>query len=93
MPSPGYAGRKKAVLSRLARVEGQVRGVSRMVEDERYCIEVLTQVSAAKAALDRVALMLLEEHVGHCVSDAIRSGRGGEKVRELSDAIERLVRS
>jgi CsoR family transcriptional regulator, copper-sensing transcriptional repressor len=90
---PGYAKDKEAVLARLRRIEGQVRGLQRMVEDERYCIDVLTQVSAVKSALESVSLLLLSDHVDHCVADAIRAGDGREKVDELNAAIERLVRS
>jgi DNA-binding FrmR family transcriptional regulator len=88
----GYAKHKQDVQSRLRRIEGQVRGISAMVEEDRYCIDVLTQVSAAKAALDRVALILLADHTEHCVAEAIQAGKGGAKVKELNGAIERLVR-
>jgi CsoR family transcriptional regulator, copper-sensing transcriptional repressor len=90
---PGYSANKAKVLARLRRIEGQVRGIERMVEDERYCIDVLTQVSAAKAALESVSLALLEDHMYHCVADAIKAGDGTQKVREVSVAIGRLVRS
>ena len=86
---------KDKVLKRLRRIEGQVRGLQRMVEDEKYCIDILTQVSAATKALESVALTLLHDHLAHCVVDAAREG-GQEadlKVREASDAIARLVRS
>ncbi len=89
----GYTKDKPAVLARLRRIEGQVRGLQRMVEEDRYCIDVLTQVSAIKSALDSVALVLLTGHVDHCVADAIRAGDGTEKVQELTQAVERLVRS
>jgi DNA-binding FrmR family transcriptional regulator len=93
MPSvPGYAVHKKQVQARLRRVEGQVRGIEQMVKDDRYCIDVLTQVGAAKAALDSVALLLLADHTEHCVTEAIRAGQGGAKVKELNGAVERLVR-
>jgi len=92
---PGYVGNKQDHLRRLRRVEGQVRGLQRMIERDEYCIDVLTQVSAATKALQSVALGLLDEHLGHCVAEAI--AEGGEtadaKVREASDAIARLVRS
>ncbi len=91
----GYIDNKEAVLKRLRRIEGQVRGLHRMVESDTYCIDVLTQVSAATKALQAVALELLEDHLSHCVADAVRQG-GAEadaKVREASDAIGRLVRS
>jgi CsoR family transcriptional regulator, copper-sensing transcriptional repressor len=91
----GYVENKDDYLRRLRRVEGQVRGLQRMIERDDYCIDVLTQVSAATKALQSVALGLLGEHLGHCVAEAI--AEGGEtadaKVREASDAIARLVRS
>jgi DNA-binding FrmR family transcriptional regulator len=91
----GYSGEKDAVLKRLRRVEGQVRGLQRMVEEDAYCIDVLTQISAATKALQAVALGLLEDHLGHCVTHAIEAGgpEADEKVREASAAIARLVRS
>ena len=90
---PGYAQDKEKVLTRLRRIEGQVRGLHKMVEEDRYCIDVLTQVAAVKAALESVSLTLLEDHMEHCVAEAIRSGDGTEKVKELSAAVQRLVRS
>jgi DNA-binding FrmR family transcriptional regulator len=84
---------KQALLSRLRRIEGQVRGVHRMVEEDTYCIDVLTQISAATRALQAVAIGLLEGHIGHCVADAAREGDPSAKVKEASDAIARLVRS
>ncbi|HMC39563.1 MAG TPA: metal-sensitive transcriptional regulator [Acidimicrobiales bacterium] len=92
---PGYAEEKDAVLRRLRRIEGQVRGLQRMVGDDAYCIDVLTQVSAATRALESVAMQLLGEHLAHCVRDAVAHG-GPEadiKVEEARRAIERLVRS
>jgi len=93
--APGYSATKDAHLKRLRRVEGQVRGLQRMVETDAYCIDVLTQVSAATRALEAVALSLLEEHLAHCVADAVRQGGEGAdaKVKEASAAIARLVRS
>jgi len=93
--TPGYSDDKIAVLKRLKRVEGQVRGLTRMVEDDTYCIDVLTQVSATTKALEAVALKLLDEHLAHCVLDAARAGgdEAAVKVKEASDAIARLVRS
>ncbi len=92
---PGYTDKKAAVQQRLRRVEGQVRGVQRMVDDDAYCVDVLTQISAATKALQAVALELLDQHLAHCVADAI--GEGGtaaeEKIAEASAAIARLVRS
>ena len=89
--NPGYKASKDELLTRLARVEGQVRGVTRMVEEERYCIDVLTQIEAAEAALNKIALGLLDEHVRHCM----RGGRGASEaqVQELMGAVGRLVSS
>ena len=89
----GYIAHKEQVQARLRRIEGQIRGVQKMVDEDRYCIDVLTQVSAAKAALNAVALELLQDHTEHCVAEAIRSGDGTAKIRELNDAVERLVRA
>ncbi|WP_327090764.1 metal-sensitive transcriptional regulator [Nonomuraea sp. NBC_01738] len=91
----GYTDNKQEHLRRLRRIEGQARGLQRMVEDDKYCIDILTQVSAATSALQSFALSLLEEHMAHCVAEATRSG-GEEaqlKVKEAADAIARLVRS
>jgi CsoR family transcriptional regulator, copper-sensing transcriptional repressor len=91
----GYEGKKDAITQRLRKVEGQVRGVQRMVDDDAYCIDVLTQISAATKALQAVALELLDEHLAHCVADAVSAG-GSEaqgKVAEASAAIARLVKS
>ncbi|ROP37257.1 metal-sensitive transcriptional regulator [Saccharothrix texasensis] len=91
----GYTADKDAVLKRLRRVEGQVRGLQRMVESDEYCIDVLTQIAAATKALQAVSLNLLDEHLKHCVADALtQGGEGAEaKVNEASEAIARLVRS
>ena len=89
----GYSRDKEEVRRRLRRIGGQVRGLEKMIDDDRYCIDVLTQVSAVKAALESVALLLVEDHVDHCIADAIRAGDGSEKVRELTTAIERLVKT
>ncbi|GMA41635.1 metal-sensitive transcriptional regulator [Mobilicoccus caccae] len=92
---PGYSDYKTAHLARLKRIEGQVRGIAKMVEDDRYCIDVLTQVSAATSALQSVALGLLDEHMAHCVVEAAREGGQEQeiKLQEVSDAVARLVRS
>ena len=92
---PGYTSDKDADLKRLRRIEGQIRGLQRMVENDEYCIDVLTQIAAATKALQAVSLGLLEEHLRHCVAEAISEGgeRADEKVREASAAIARLVRS
>ena len=91
----GYIHSKDDYLKRLRRIEGQARGLQRMVEEEKYCIDLLTQVSAMTKALQSVALGLLVEHLGHCVVDAARQGgpEAEAKVKEASDAIARLVRS
>lgn len=93
--APGYEDDKAAVLARLARIEGQVRGLKRQVEDDTYCIDVLTQVSATTKALRAVALKLLDEHLTHCVADAAKTGgdEADAKVAEASAAIARLVKS
>lgn len=92
---PGYTGTKEQYLARLKRIEGQVRGISRMVEQDTYCIDVLTQIAAATRALEAVSLGLLEDHMSHCVLHAAQSSdeEGRAKIREASDAIARLVRS
>jgi DNA-binding FrmR family transcriptional regulator len=89
--TPGYKASKPELLKRLARVEGQVRGVAGMVEEDRYCIDVLTQIEAAQAALNKIALGLVDDHVRHCM----RSGNGAseEQVQELMGAVGRLVGS
>ena len=91
----GYIQRKDEYLRRLRRIEGQARGLQRMVEEEKYCIDILTQVSAATSALQSVALGLLEEHMSHCVVQAAAAGgpEADAKVREATEAIARLVRS
>lgn len=98
--SPGYAGSKENYAKRLRRIEGQVRGIGKMIDEDKYCIDVLTQISAVTSALQSVALGLLDEHLGHCVSDAVAGGGAGagrklaeEKLAEASAAIARLVRS
>lgn len=96
MATPGYHDDKTAVLARLKRVEGQIRGLQRMVESDTYCIDVLTQVSAATRALESVAVQLLDDHLRHCVAHAIQSDDPSESDRlitEASKAIERLVKS
>lgn len=91
----GYTANKDDYLKRLRRVEGQVRGIAKMVEEDKYCIDILTQVSAATKALQSVALALLEEHMGSCVVEAARAGgpEADAKVKEAAEAIARLVRS
>jgi DNA-binding FrmR family transcriptional regulator len=90
--TPGYSAGKEAILKRLARIEGQVRGVAKMVEDDRYCIDVLTQISAVQKAVEAVALGLLDDHVRHCVIGS--SGqKQADRTDELMAAVGRLVKS
>jgi DNA-binding FrmR family transcriptional regulator len=91
----GYTSDKDAYLKRLRRIEGQIRGLQRMVENDEYCIDVLTQISAATKALQAVSLGLMDEHLRHCVAQALADGGkdADDKIREASDAIARLVRS
>jgi CsoR family transcriptional regulator, copper-sensing transcriptional repressor len=91
----GYSGSKQSHAARLRRIEGQVRGLQRMVEDDKYCIDILTQVSAATSALKAFSLSLLDEHLAHCVAEAAQQGgpEAEAKVKEASEAIARLVRS
>jgi CsoR family transcriptional regulator, copper-sensing transcriptional repressor len=87
---------KDALAKRLHRIEGQVRGIERMVEDDRYCIDILTQVGAVKTALESVAFQLLSDHVGHCVADALAAGDrdvASDKSRELLAAVERFAKT
>jgi DNA-binding FrmR family transcriptional regulator len=91
-PTRGYSATKEQLLKRLRRVEGQVRGIEGMVEDERYCIDVLTQISAVQAALDKVALGLLDQHAHHCVIGAADGSEKQEKTDELMAAVGRLMR-
>lgn len=94
--SHGYVNDKDALVKRLHRIEGQVRGIERMVEEERYCIDILTQIAAVSTALESVAQKLLEDHTAHCVASAIESGDRAEaeaKTRELMDAVQRFTRT
>ena len=96
MPEYGYTKDKAALVTRLHRVEGQVRGIEKMVDDDRYCIDILDQISAITTALEKVALQILDGHVNHCVSDAMRSGdpaAAEAKTRELLEAVERFAKS
>jgi CsoR family transcriptional regulator, copper-sensing transcriptional repressor len=95
-PTHGYTQDKDLLLKRLARIEGQVRGIARMIEDDRYCIDVLTQLGAVDTALEAVALKVLEDHVAHCVAGALASGdasAANEKSRELLDAVQRFAKT
>jgi DNA-binding FrmR family transcriptional regulator len=92
----GYVSDKEALVKRLHRIEGQVRGIERMLEEERYCIDVLTQISAVTTALESVAFRILDDHVNHCVADALASGdadAASEKSRELLAAVHRFTKT
>jgi DNA-binding FrmR family transcriptional regulator len=92
----GYVSDKEALITRLHRIEGQVRGIEKMVEDERYCIDILTQIGAVSTALETVAQRLLEQHANHCVAGALASGsrdEAEEKTRELLQAVQRFTRT
>ena len=92
----GYSGERKKILDRLKRIEGQVRGIEGMVEDDRYCIDILTQIGATMTALESVGLKILDEHVRHCVAGALSSGDEavvGEKTDELVAAVQRFAKS
>jgi len=91
----GYSARKEEYAKRLRRIEGQVRGIARMIDEDKYCIDILTQISAVNSALQAVALGLLDDHLGHCVSNAVATGGedASAKIAEASAAIARLVRS
>ena len=93
---PGYHGSKDALIKRLHRIEGQVRGIEAMVADDRYCIDVLTQIGAVSTALESVAFKILDEHVQHCVAGALASGdeeAAAEKSRELLEAVHRFTKT
>ncbi len=92
----GYTAGKDAVVKRLHRIEGQVRGIEKMVEDDRYCIDILTQIGAVSTALESVALKILDDHVRHCVADALTSGdkaKALEKTEELLAVVQRFART
>ena len=91
----GYHAGKQALIKRLHRIEGQVRGIEKMLEDDRYCIDILTQISALSTALDAVAFKILDDHVNHCVAGALASGDEADaeiKTRELLEAVQRFAR-
>lgn len=92
MHNHGYSPNKDAYLARLRRIEGQIRGIHRMVDEDEYCIDILTQISAAGSALENVALGLLGDHIEHCVVDAARAGDPAEKIAEVEAAIKRMVK-
>jgi CsoR family transcriptional regulator, copper-sensing transcriptional repressor len=87
----GYTDNKQAVIKRLNRVEGQVRGITRMVESDKYCIDILTQINAAQAALDKVAVELLRDHAKHCMANTANEAEQKDKADELVSAINRML--
>jgi len=89
---PGYTMQKQQLQTRLRRIEGQVRGVARMIDEDKYCVDVVTQVAAIQAALDKVALGLLDGHIRGCVRDEIAAGGGDAKVEELLQVMDRVLR-
>lgn len=96
MPEYGYTKDKAALITRLHRIEGQVRGVEKMVEEDRYCVDILTQISAATTALESLALQILDEHIRHCVAGALTSGDeadAAQKTEELLQAVQRFARA
>ncbi|MCL7747456.1 MULTISPECIES: metal-sensing transcriptional repressor [Bacillaceae] len=88
-----HSREKEQLVNRLKRIEGQVRGIQNMVENDRYCVDILIQISAINAAMKKVSLQLMENHTKHCVADAIKSGSGDESIAELMDVIERLTKT
>ena len=95
-PTRGYTPHRDQLLKRLARIEGQVRGIAKMIDDDRYCIDILTQLGAVDTALEAVAIKVLEEHVQHCVAGALASGderEATEKSRELLEAVQRFAKT
>jgi DNA-binding FrmR family transcriptional regulator len=96
MKTYGYASEKPALVRRLHRIEGQVRGIERMVDEDRYCIDILTQISAATTALESLAMQILDDHIRHCVAGALASGDEADanaKVEELLEAVRRFART
>ncbi|MGB0096777.1 MAG: metal-sensitive transcriptional regulator [Solirubrobacteraceae bacterium] len=95
-PTYGYTAEKEALIKRLHRIEGQVRGIEKMLSEDRYCIDIITQISAVSTALEAIAFKILDEHVNHCVARALASGDekvAAEKSRELLDAVHRFTRA
>src|SRR5438093_11294533 len=84
---------KKKILTRLRRIEGQTRGIQRMVEEDKYCVDIMTQIAGVQAALEQVSLLLMENHLLHCVSEAIQEGKGEEKISEIMDVIKHYTRA
>lgn len=88
-----YGSDKEKILTRLKRIEGQTRGLQRMVEEDKYCVDILTQISSVQAALEQVSLLLMEDHMTHCVTEAIQQGNGEQKIGEMMSVLKRYVKS
>jgi DNA-binding FrmR family transcriptional regulator len=88
-----YEDKKETILARLRRIEGQTRGLQKMVEQDKYCVDIMTQISSVQAALEQISLMLMEDHMRHCVTEAIQQGNGEEKISEVLNVIKRYVKS
>ena len=84
---------KKKILTRLRRIEGQTRGIQRMVEEDKYCVDIMTQIAGVQAALEQVSLLLMENHLLHCVTEAIQEGKGDEKIAEIMEVIKHHARA
>lgn len=89
----GYGEDKKKILTRLSKIEGQTRGIQRMVEDDKYCVDIMNQISGIKSALEQVSLLLMENHLLHCVTEAVQEGNGEEKISEVMDVIKHFSKS
>lgn len=88
-----YGHEKEKILTRLRRIEGQTRGLQRMVEEDKYCVDIMTQITSARAALEQVSLMLMENHMHHCVTEAIQDGKGSEKIDEMMGVLKRYAKA
>ena len=89
----GYGSDKEKIMTRLRRIEGQTRGLQRQVEEDKYCIDIITQISAVQSALEQVSLLLMEDHMRHCVAEAIQQGTGDAKIVEIMDVLRRYAKS
>ena len=84
---------KKKILTRLRRIEGQTRGIQRMVDEDKYCVDIMTQIAGVQSALEQVSLLLMENHLLHCVTEAVQEGKGEEKISEIMDVIKRYTKA
>jgi CsoR family transcriptional regulator, copper-sensing transcriptional repressor len=88
-----YGADKDSLLTRLRRIEGQTRGLQRMVEEDKYCVDIMTQIASVQAALEQVSLLLMENHMRHCVTEAIQEGKGDEKISEVMTVLKRYIKA